>query len=456
MAHRASICLSTSLLLLHLLGACTPERSDAPDASPEDAARDVGTTTDAGPLDASADSGGAAPLIHEAGLCDERSPDLSVAPGTDLLKVTLDDPDAVCADGSPAVVYVRPAPAGSANPDRWLVWLESGGGCNSPAACRARWCGATIGKMTSRFAPDGVRMGGVFDTRADNDFADWNHVVAYYCSSDSWSGRQRTLAVDATGATPPYELFVHGAYIVDAIFDTLKRGAVSDDRTMTLPSLDDASMLLFTGSSAGAGGVRSNADRIGEVVRATNPDVDYRVVVDAGFFPADPAPPALPEADALAALDFKHEAFTTWRNGDTDASCLAYHAGDPRWCSDNTHLIQHHVTTPAFIKQDLRDGAPGVYSDAQDYSRAIFDVFSRIDDGTFAPDDPGVPIAQTGLFAPSCDHHLALNGANFYDVAITNGADALSMHDLLSNWVEGTQPTRAIHEPTSGLASVCP
>ncbi len=440
---------------LVILGACTgpSENKDVPveDASPDiaDAPLDL--------VDAPGDTDMlTAPLIHEANLCEEREPNLSVTPGMDLRKVTLTQPDAVCNDGSPAVMYIRPAPTGSVNADRWVVWLESGGGCNSTAACRMRWCGSTIGKMTSRFAPEGIRMDGIFASQPDNDFADWNHVVAYYCSSDSWSGRQRTLAVDPDGIIPPYEIYVHGAHIVDAIIDTLEAGAVSDDASSRMPTLTEASMVLLTGTSAGAGGVRSNADRIGEVVRAANPSVDYRIVVDAGFFPADPDPPALSQADALEALDFKHEIIRTWRNGATDASCLAYHEGDERWCSDNTHLMAHHITTPAFVKQDLRDGAPGAYVDSNAYARALFTWFSGVANGTFVAEESDIPLERMGLFAPSCDHHLNLNVSSFYEVMLMSGAESVSMHDLLSRWVRDTPPYRAIHEPTAGLTSVCP
>lgn len=456
MLHIGSKLLAPLVAML-LFTAC----SDGPTQQIPGELEDMGRSAD----DSMPDAGGddvdlgvedRAPLIQDANLCDESTPSLSVSPGSDLLKVTLDDADAVCNDGSPAVIYIRPAPAGSVDADRWIVWLEPGGGCNSASACRQRWCGNLIGKMTSRFAPDGIRATGLFVDRPDNDFAGWNHVVAYYCSSDSWSGRQRTRAVDEGGMLPTYELYVHGAHIVDAIFDVLGDGAVSDDGTMTMPTIDGAAMILLAGSSAGAGGVRSNADRIGERLRTTNPSVDYRIVVDAGFYPVDPHPPELTEADALEALDFKHELIVSWRDGATDASCLAYHAGDERWCSDNSHLMAHHITTPAFVKQDLRDGAPGLYADARTYSNVLLEWFLMVEDGTFTPEEPDVPLTQMGLFAPNCNHHLNLNVSSFYELSLTNGVEELSMHDLMSNWVRGAQPYRAIHAPTGALTSMCP
>jgi hypothetical protein len=242
---------------------------------------------------------------------------------------------------------------------------------------------------------------------------------------------------------------------VDEIISTLKAGADADDGSMNMPSVDDASMFLLTGTSAGAAGVRSNADRVGEMLRLTNPSVDYRIVVDAGVVPVDPNPPELSEADALAALDFKHEVIINWRNAATDESCLEYHAGDERWCSENSHQMFHHITTPAFVKQDLSDAAPGLYAEARTYSNVMFDWFSGVADGTFVPEESDVPLDTFGIFAPNCDHHLNLNVTDFYDVRATNGAEEVSMHDLLSNWVRGTQPSRVIHNPSAGIASVC-
>jgi hypothetical protein len=72
------------------------------------------------------------------------------------------------------------------------------------------------------------------------------------------------------------------------------------------------------------------------------------------------------------------------------------------------------------------------------------------------PEEPDVPLARMGLFAPNCDHHLNLNVSSFYDISLTNGVDELSMHDLTSNWIQDVQPYRAIHAPEGELRSVCP
>src|SRR5690606_39130429 len=44
-------------------------------------------------------------------------------------RVTLDDPLAVCNDGSPARLFVRPAPPNGAHARDWVVWLQGGASC---------------------------------------------------------------------------------------------------------------------------------------------------------------------------------------------------------------------------------------------------------------------------------------------------------------------------------------
>jgi len=127
--------LITSLVLVACSSDPAPTNNDTPEpdagATTDMLARDVGTESDASD---DSDAAGDLPMIHEAELCQiPEDPRLSVAPGTDLMKVTLEAENALCNDGSPAIMYVRPAPDGSANADRWFIWLEGGGACNNAA-----------------------------------------------------------------------------------------------------------------------------------------------------------------------------------------------------------------------------------------------------------------------------------------------------------------------------------
>jgi len=325
------------------------------------------------------------PFLAEAGLCQiPDNPRLSVTRGTDLMRITLDDyPQALCNDGTPALLYVSPAPEGSPDADKWILWLEGGGSCHEGESCAARWCGEqgiyTAAKMSSTYAPDGIVGNGIFERspggggQQRNAFAGYNMVVAYYCSSDSWSGRTLQEVTGLEGR-PDYALHLKGAFIVDAMVDLLKKGALSDDGEQRLPSLDEASLVIFSGTSAGGGGARFNADRVGEMLRETNAGVDYRLVVDAGFHPSDKADEPLVSQDRVdEMLERKWEIMTHWREAELDASCMAFHTEDAG-----------HAAGDLFQAWDL-DGDGLITREEWGGTDAVFSALDTNGDGLITP-----------------------------------------------------------------------
>lgn len=471
--------------LLALIACADPDDERRPDVRPADAALDAGaddadlrrdpdrgvdqgardgSAPDAEPPDAAPPDADAAPLIAAALDCPPaRSPDLTVRPGDDLMRATLADPAALCNDGTPAVLYVRAGrDAGAA---RWLIWLDSGGGCTSAAGCARRWCGNTApnspAKMSSRWAPAGIVGEGIFDaapSSGTNDFADWNQVHVYYCSSDTWVGQidhPRLRSDD--GETPDYAIHFRGAAIVDATIDALIAGVRSDDGLVALPRLGDAQTVLFAGSSAGAGGVRMHADAVGDVLRAVNPGVDYRAVVDAGIWAREPGP----FLDAEAAATYAGSIYTITRDfraGRSDASCLAMHAADPSPCADSTHVMLHHMSTPYFAKMDLHDIAdPGIYASVDDYIAAQSALLDGLARDTLMREEAGASPA-TGVYVPDCGHHIGLRAPEFYSIRVGGeaGGGPLSFHDVLSNWVRGRAPAAVVDRLDDALRSECP
>lgn len=435
------------MLVLALVGGCGGGDSDATDET--DGADDTDVED------------GAAPDLAEAGLCEvPERPWISVTAGTDLQRVTLDDPLAVCNDGTPAVLYISRPPEASPDADRWVIWLEGGGGCLDARSCADRWCGIgsltdSPGKMSSRWAPDGIEGHGIFDREQGNPFRGWTHVVAYYCSSDNWSGmvRQDLAAGDDY---PPYGLYLHGAHIVDAMIDTLKEGARSDDGTVDLPTVDSASQVVFAGTSAGGGGARYNADHVTELLTQTNPDVDVRLVVDAGFHPKDPDPPEVSEATSEAFYERAWDVVTTFREGRVDTSCVDVHASDPAVCAEPTHTLLHHIGTPWYVKMDLSDGAnkPGIYPDDSAFTRAVYELVTSLEDrASFAEEHPAL---QPAAFAPDCGHHVNLEVDAFTRIALTDGERRVSNADHLHAWVDdrGREPI-LVHSPDGPWTSAC-
>ncbi|MEZ4338821.1 MAG: pectin acetylesterase-family hydrolase, partial [Sandaracinaceae bacterium] len=296
---------AASLLFLLTLGASAcgsgPARRDAgapPDdagAPPDDAAVTSDAAVDAGPV---LDAGPPRPEanIREALGCASPNPvQGSTRPGSlELHEVdTTTFPDALCNDGTPAVLYFRPY-RGEANRNRWVVSLRGGGGCGNGDACAGRWCGC--GNPGARDCPftdfdtnfnannmsgGGSRSqdgGGVQRRDGDpNPLADFNHVQLIYCSSDGWAGGARgvtyTVTHPVTGAEVTYTMHFLGARILDADLAILRQDGVppltytADGGAVEMPDLDEAEAVVFVGDSGGGSGMISNLDRMADLLR---------------------------------------------------------------------------------------------------------------------------------------------------------------------------------------------
>ena len=215
------------------------------------------------------------------------APKAPVAPGKDLRKLTLNAPNAICNDGSPAVIYIRPA-ADPAKNNEWIFHLQGGGSCDDYEECRIRWCGEEnydAAKMSSRWTPDGIQGHGIFSNSPDNSFAGANQVFLYYCSSDTWAGQKsESVVTNRDDPNQQYTLNFHGHTIVEATLQILRAGATSDDGQVTMPDLNDATDILFTGTSGGSAGVTNNIDWLASQLDPAQ--TTLHAVMDANFPPA--------------------------------------------------------------------------------------------------------------------------------------------------------------------------
>ncbi len=163
--------------------------------------------------------------------------------GTPMLKTTFAGPDSRCNDGTPAVMYIRPAsahysgptlPAGVAETEKWVILFLGGGGCADEDACWDRWCGLTgydrAGKMSTAGAYDAIfGLQGMFKRNpAINAYAGYNQVVLYYCSSDNWIGSEVHQPAVTSGGVA-YDIEFNGEAIVRDAFATLLAGSVGAD-----------------------------------------------------------------------------------------------------------------------------------------------------------------------------------------------------------------------------------
>ncbi len=228
--------------------------------------------------------------------------------GAPMVKVELTAPGAVCNDGTPGAMYLRPAPsmvAGVANPaaNHWVIHFKGGGGCKSFTSCRARWCADPAkrlnnpGLMSTAGTFLETNGSGILSQSAANPFNSWNHVLLYYCSSDSWLGdHDMGMAVsnhpdDAAGLNDHLIAF-KGVAIVKAAFDRLLSSVpvtLPNGSGVQMPLLKNADLVLLSGDSAGANGARMHADHLSDVLRAANiplgSDLPVLLTLDAGAAP---------------------------------------------------------------------------------------------------------------------------------------------------------------------------
>ena len=401
-----------------------------------------------------------------------------------------------CNDGTTPVYYVRRAQRAQ-DRNRWHIHLEGGGRCSDGKSCASRWCSVDTNfgadKMSSSRATTSPRAGGIFSTAPNNAFRGWNHVLISYCSSDSWSGRAQNVPLSfttPTGVNISYDIHFQGADILDAVLETLRQvnGPVTyDDKTgdvQNLPDLDEATIVLLTGSSAGSGGVKYNADRVGDLLAANNVNagpLDFRAVVDAGFGrkPRGMDWPRSAHCVVSGFCDYEtymqHQWFNVSQalyNADGDLSCLNYHAttgtGKEFLCVDSTYLIQHHITTPLFVRVDLQDelqvrnyvkygfGSAGDWGQiVQHQLAALEDLDSTSLEGSVLSGGP--PLTTPGVFGPQCTDHIALTNRPFSEVQLGQPTGSYSFHDVLQNWLTGGSPQQVI-APYSGpgRSSTCP
>ncbi len=317
-----------------------------------------------------------------------------------------------CIDGTRPMYYVDPAADG--NDANWLFFFQGGGSCagvGGETVGEACWGDYAVAserdEMSSVDNHGSQNATGMLDPdKAANAalFRNFNRVIISKCSYDRWLGTATVSATSPSGST--FSLYFHGRRIVEAVFADLADGvpvSPANEEDVTMPPLEDASLVLLAGHSGGAAGVILNGDWMAEEVRARSvADLDVRLVVDARFAPgleneaafdtdaedaagplacatvpggstcdaydfavsgsADLVAGVLPYdagtyriADALQSTGAARYAHEEW-GAPLDASCQATHASAWGRCHSETHVLMNHVSTPFFIRNALEDG----------------------------------------------------------------------------------------------------
>lgn len=510
MAHLARL---VAFFFFVALTACGQRPGPGP-SSDAGTAADAGSTTDAG----SGTDGGLEANIGDVLGC---TPPLGVNgtanPGELQLHVvdTVQFPDALCNDGSPAILYYRPA-RGAANRTKWLISMRGGGGCGSASVCAARWCSCSdahpcaYATLRSIFTANNMsgsgrrgEAGGGIDGRDPahpSPFDDYNQVQLHYCSSDGWRGTakgvQFTTVHPRRGDMVTYVLHFLGASVLDADLATLQQDNVAPLQytlgggSVAMPDLDEATEVVLAGDSGGGAGVIQRLDAVAERLRASHV--------------GGSAPEIFGIIDAVAGpdqsrLNFTHSSYATTNMLDTydkimavvasgpanqgskvDDSCLAYHAprGSAGWCFDETHVLRHHLTTPFFYRMALLDSTIStsyVTDDIRDPDRG--DRTFKNDIGFFGivmheelKDFGALPNIMTadhdrgtvapGVFAPACGYHDTLHATDqTFGTTITpaNGT-AKTFLEIYGAWRANpnSPDARLLTESTTRADTVCP
>eukprot|EP00755_Sulcionema_specki_P019792 Sspe_Gene.70350::Locus_41535_Transcript_1_2_Confidence_0.800_Length_1450::g.70350::m.70350/K19882/NOTUM; O-palmitoleoyl-L-serine hydrolase len=325
-----------------------------------------------------------------------------------LKKITLDAfPNARCLDGSPYVMYFRPAPKGSVHHDQWVFDMRGGGACLTPEACHHRAKGP-LGSSTGYGPTWSNEYGCLSSNKTINPFWDFNHVFLPYCTGDFHSGTNTERNV--------WGLYFSGHINVEATLHYLLQNS----------TLDTASKVLVTGESAGGIGTFVNAD----FVQQTLPHAKVMAMPVAGFYFPEGThsfPEWLdPKLDIPYNLLFS-ELTTRFYSAYLNPHCTESYTGDKRECVD-ANVNYRYIKTPLLVvenmydKQQINDELLCPKNCVDGYKEA----YGKWMRATMLKEVLSDVRKENGLFMPSCfdhtgnlcpGHDVQVNGTTFREAA---------------------------------------
>jgi hypothetical protein len=395
----------------------------------------------------------------------------------DLETVTPQMPNAVCNDGTPASFYIREGSGDDVN--RWVIHLQGGAACMDEASCEERWCGD--GFYDASMMSSDANADGIYDRDEHmfvygisyaffNDFSTWNHVYVPYCSSDAWQGRESDVDF---GGTSAFTVDFRGHTILSAVRRALRKDNVDPNWTAvdpdySVPDLDDATEILFTGSSAGGYGALQNGDwflepfttaRTGLVVDAAI-DIDPGAAVNYDVWEADTNTNFASHVLTSHADRWAPGGYWSEIDAFVDETCEANYPLD-RCSSPYLELVLSSggvpmIETPTFLRFDLEDAvlseyltaSPNMYDDVFEVGR-FSNVTPVLDDYMILMRETMQGLYEEGetdisVFAPRCGEHVGLESLNAFTGVTVPETDAagndlggdITFHDALLEWFD--------------------
>lgn len=432
-----------------------------------------------------------------------------------------------CGDGSLPAFYVRAAPTGSLYPNDWVFHMPGGGSGFEANTILEVWMGVSskgpggVTHLSSNWANESMPAKGIHSASITNPFADFNHVYIDKCTLDLFTGAMTASMVTTidvtdytTATTVPagtaYDVEFRGRQIIEATIDYLKNpptgilsyspcpsGDSCDE--VTLPDLDDAVEVLWTGSSGGGRSATHSADYVAQVLL---PNAHVRLVMDAAFGPGaelmddyhNPKGAATyslyegnyngfdPESGTVPIVFYsgsESTRFLTW-GANQDVSCLTFHdaalGGDGnQWkCTDEIHVLMNHVTTPFFVREDRNDSnstnqgtcwsvdwranPTDCYYNVNKYSLGVaFQIDNLLEFMTAAEEATSMTAPPSG-FAPRCRQHVGLtDNTVFFNNGIFDpamGGIDRNFVDVLWDWYSNSWSGVLIEPIASGALSL--
>ena len=252
---------------------------------------------------------------------------------------------AVCLDGSPVPLYVRPG----SGPDaaNYVLFWEGGGWCESDSDCASR-SRTALGSSTFTITTYASRDLLNSNCTINPYFCNWSVAYAAYIDGASRSG-DAVSPVVVDGAP----IYYRGARVLRATLAALLSAAGPG---AGMPSLAAAPRLLVSGSSAGGLTTYLHIDEIAAAVRAANPAADVRAVPEVGFF-IDGASIWKNQhimTDVFARVaDFQN--VTGGAPENVNAACVAAMPAAQRWRCFMAQYTLPYIRTPLYIVNSMHD-----------------------------------------------------------------------------------------------------
>eukprot|EP01121_Diplochlamys_sp_Union-15-3_P001389 TRINITY_DN11209_c0_g1_i1.p1 TRINITY_DN11209_c0_g1~~TRINITY_DN11209_c0_g1_i1.p1 ORF type:complete len:366 (-),score=64.43 TRINITY_DN11209_c0_g1_i1:37-1134(-) len=325
----------------------------------------------------------------------------------------LNTPTGICNDGSSSGFYFR----NGTSKDRWLIYLEGGGFCYDNTSCSLRWKNSE-GLMSSKgWSPTRGGSGILSDDPAINPhWHDVNMVYVPYCTSDSYCGAQ-----------PKSELgwSFMGSVVVEQIFHRLLS-----------QGLNEATEVVFTGSSAGAEGLWPNADKVAQML---NPKTRFAVLADSGWF-LDIAPYRQQDCSELSKCteaEALRRGFKIW-NPKVNEACQAAKTPDTLWeCMLGPYAFPY-LKSPTFVFAWRFDSA-GLGHDGMGFPTTQAELQYAAEAAANLTKSFDVEGAKA-VFSASCYDHTIEESNNWNKVTI-NG---INYGDVAYDFVKNSKITRNI------------